>query len=99
MDAAYANNQGGKDAALGKLTGNAGEIAKFLSSANPYLPKDTLMTLLSGHGGHHVAQINAIAAKDYAEESKVWDTMKDHIYVISDALGDGLARQFPKKIR
>lgn len=99
MDAAYASNPGGKDAALGKLTGNAGEIAKFLSSANPYLPKDTLITLLSGHGGHHVAQINAIAVKDYAEEAKVWDAMKDHIYVISDALGNGLAKQFPKKIR
>jgi hypothetical protein len=99
MDAAYANNQGGKDAALVKLTGNAGEIAKFLSGANPYLPKETLMMLLSGHGSHHVAQINAIAAKDYAEEAKVWDTMKDHIYVISDALATGLAKQFPKKIR
>ena len=99
MDAAYANNQGGKDAALVKLTGNAGEIAKFLSGANPYLPKETLMMLLSGHGSHHVAQINAIAAKDYVEEAKVWDTMKDHIYVISDALATGLAKQFPKKIR
>jgi hypothetical protein len=98
MDAAYANNQSGKDAALVKLTGNAGEIAKFLSGANPYWPKDTLMTLLSGHGSHHVAQINAIAAKDYAEEAKVWDTMKDHIYVIADALANGLAKQFPKKI-
>jgi hypothetical protein len=97
--ASYANNEGGKEAALGKLTSNASEIATFLSGANPYLPKETLVSLLAAHGGHHVAQINAITAKDFAEEAKVWDTMKGHMYVIADALTNGLAKQFPKKIQ
>ena len=99
MGAAYGNNQQGKEAAVGNLTKNADEIATFLSSANPYWPKATLLALLSAHGGHHVAQINAFATKDFAEEAKVWDAMKDHMYVIADALANGLAKQFPKKIR
>jgi hypothetical protein len=98
MNAAYAKNEGGKTAALGKLTSNANEIATFLSGANPYLPKETLVSLLSTHGAHHVAQINAINTKDFAEEAKVWDMMKDHMYVIADALADGLAKQFPAKV-
>jgi hypothetical protein len=97
MLTAYANDQAGKDAALDKLTRNAGDIASFLSGANPYLPKETLVSLLTAHGGHHVAQINAINTKALAEEAKVWDAMKDHMYVIADALANGLAKQFPKK--
>ena len=98
MDAAYAKDGGGKTAALAKLTSNATNIATFLSGANPNLPKETLVSLLSTHGAHHVAQINAINAKDFAEEAKVWDMMKDHMYVIADALAGALAKQFPDKI-
>jgi hypothetical protein len=99
MTATYAGDKGGKDAATDKLVRNAGEIAAFLSGANPYLPKDTLTGLLTAHGGHHMAQLNALADKDYANEAKVWKEMKDHMYVVADALATGLGKQFPKKIR
>ena len=98
MTATYTNDSGGIDASKDKLIKNADEIAVFLSSANPYLPKDTLTGLLYAHGGHHIAQLNALAAKDFAAEAKIWDEMKAHMYVIADALADGLAKQFPKKI-
>lgn len=100
MTAAYANNdKSGKDAARDKLIKNADEIAVFLSGANPYLPKQTLFGLLVAHGGHHMAQIEALNAKNYTEEARVWKEMKAHMYIISDALAGGLAKQFPKKIR
>jgi len=99
MTASYANDNSGKDSARDKLIKNADEIAVFLSKANPYLPKDTLYGLLTAHGGHHMAQIEALNAKNYADEAKVWKEMKTHMYVISDALAGGLAKQFPKKIR
>jgi len=54
-------------------------------------------TALQAHAGHHVLQINAINAKDFAAEAKVWAMMKDHMYVIADVLADGIAKQFPKK--
>ncbi|HEU4601505.1 MAG TPA: hypothetical protein VFS24_06040 [Steroidobacteraceae bacterium] len=95
--ATIAKDANGAKTAIEQLTSNAGEIASFLSGANPYLPKDTLMGLLSAHGAHHVQQNQQIAAKDWASEAKTWDAMKNHMYVIADALGAGIAKQFPDK--
>lgn len=99
MTAAYAADKAGKDTAVEKIKANATEIAGFLSSANPYLPKDTLVSLLFAHGGHHMAQIDAFAAKDYAAEAQVWSAMNEHMLMIADALGNGIVKQFPAKFR
>lgn len=92
-----ATGKAGQDAAFRKLVANAEEIAKFLSSANPNLPIDTLRALLLAHGGHHVQQITQLRAKDYAGEAQTWDAMKQHMYVIADALAGAIAKQFPAK--
>jgi hypothetical protein len=97
MTAAYAANKAGKEAAVDKIKANATEIAGFLSSANPNLPKETLVSLLFAHGGHHIAQIDAFAVKDYAAEAQVWSAMNEHMLMIADALGKGIAKQFPTK--
>lgn len=97
MTAAYAADTTGKDAAVEKIKANATEIAGFLSSANPNWPKETLVSLLFAHGGHHMAQIEAFAAKDYAAEAKVWSSMNEHMLMIADALGRGIVKQFPAK--
>jgi len=97
LDASIAKNGGKQTEATSQLIGNAGEIASFLSSANPYLPKDTVEGLLQAHGGHHIAQIQQLQAKDYAGEAQTWADMSQHMYVIADALADALARQFPAK--
>jgi hypothetical protein len=97
MTAAFANNKDAKTAAIDKMNKNADEIATFLSSANPNWPKPTLLAALSAHGGHHVAQIDAINGKVFATEAKVWNDMKMHIYVIADVLADGIVKQFGTK--
>ena len=98
MTVAFAGDEGAKGAAVDKIKANAEEIAAFLSSANPKnWPKDALMGLLMAHGAHHIAQINQINGKDLAAEAKTWDDMKSHIYMIADALADGIVKQFPKK--
>jgi len=79
------------------LQRNAGEIAAFLSAANPNLPKDTVEGLLAAHGAHHIAQIQQLQAKDYEGEAQTWAAMTQHMYVIADALGGALAKQFPEK--
>ena len=99
MTAAYAADKAGKEAAVEKIKANATEIAGFLSSANPNLPKDTLVSLLFAHGGHHMAQINAFAVKDYAAEAQVWSSMNEHMLMIADALGKGIVKQFPAKFQ
>jgi hypothetical protein len=99
MTAAYVGDKTGKETSRDNMIKNADEIAVFLSSANPYLPKSTLTTLLYAHGGHHMAQLDALAAKDYLGEARICGEMKAHMYIIADALAGGLAKQFPKKIR
>jgi hypothetical protein len=86
-----------QEAAWQKIGSNAEEIAVFLSGANPNLPIDTLRSLLVAHGGHHVEQIRQLRAKDYAGEAKTWEAMKQHMYVIADALTGAIAKQFPAK--
>jgi hypothetical protein len=92
-----ATDSAAQDAAFKKLAANAEEIAKFLSGANPNLPIDTLRALLIAHGGHHVQQIKQLRAKDYAGEAQTWESMKQHMYVIADALAGAIAKQFPTK--
>jgi hypothetical protein len=92
-----AGSKAKQDAALKSLTGNATEIAKFLSGANPNLPFDTLNGLLLAHGGHHVLEIQQLRGKQYAEEAQTWEAMKKHMYVIADALAGAIAKQFPAK--
>lgn len=96
-DATQANNSSDAQNAVTELTENAKQISQFLSEANPNWPEDTLVSLLSTHGAHHVAQIDQIKAKDYEAEAKTWHEMRSHMNTIADALTDGLVKQFPDK--
>lgn len=97
LEATVARSTPRQDAATKALTANADEIARFLSGANPNLPYDTLKGLLLAHGGHHLAQIQELQAGRYADEARTWEAMKNHMYVVADALTGALARQFPDK--
>ena len=97
LEATAAGSQAKQEAAVKNLTGNATEIARFLSGANPNLPFDTLNGLLLGHGGHHIQQNQQLKAKQYAQEAQTWEAMKKHMYVIADALAGAIAKQFPAK--
>ena len=103
MAAAFANTYKGnparKKAAVDRLMKNADEIAAFVSSANPNLPKGTVFGLLLTHGQQHVMSIDATAKKDWGKEADMWDPMVKHIYAISDALAEGIAKQFPDKLQ
>jgi hypothetical protein len=99
LDATHARKKAEQDAAYKKLAGNADQIAVFLGGANPHLPVNTLRSLLTAHGGHHVQQIQQLQAKQYAAEAQTWSAMKDHMYAIADALASGIAAQFPEKFR
>lgn len=97
LDATDAGNAAGQTEATKQLTANAGEIADFLSGANPNWPRATLVSLLTAHGAHHVAQIQQLHAGQYDAEAKTWAAMRAHMYVIADALTDGIAKQFPDR--
>lgn len=97
LDASIINSEPDQSKATSQLIANAETIANFLASANPNLPADTVNGLLQAHGGHHIAQIQQLLAHDYTAEAETWAEMTGHMYVISDALGGALAKQFPKK--
>jgi len=103
MTAAFANNFKGsaaqKKAAVDRLLKNANDIAMFVSAANPNLPKDAVYGLLLTHGQQHIMMIDAVAKNDWAAEADSWDPMVKHIYTLSDALADGIAKQFPGKFQ
>ncbi len=95
LDATVAGSTSQQDAAVKALTANAAEISSFLSGANPNLPKDTVMGLLMAHAAHHLTQFQQLKEADYAREAETWKGMKQHIYLVADALTQALAAQFP----
>ncbi len=99
LDATHAGNKAGADASFKALLKNADEIAAFLGGANPNLPVDVLKGLLTAHGAHHVQQIGEFKTGAFDAEAKTWAAMTAHMYVIADALADGIAKQFPDKFR
>ncbi len=99
LDATHAGDDAKAEASFKDLLGNANEIAVFLGGANPNLPVDVLKGLLTAHGSHHVQQIKEFEAKQFDAEAKTWAAMTGHMYVIADALADGIAKQFPDKFR
>jgi len=103
MSAAFANGFRGnaalKKTALNSLMQNATEIAAFVSAANPNLLKATVNGLLVTHVQQHMMSIDAMAKKDWSREADMWDPMVKEIYALSDALADGIAKQFPDKFQ
>jgi len=96
-DAEHAGNRAAANAAMTTLTQNAGEIARFLSGANPYLPQDAVRGLLLAHGAHHAAQIGEVMRGDRSAEARTWAAMRQHMDTIADAMAGALAKQFPQK--
>lgn len=99
IDATEQGSKSGQEAATGKLLANANEIADFLAAANPNWPVDTLRGLLSAHGAHHLQQDQQLHDGQYDAEARTWAAMSAHMYVVADALADGLAAQFPDRFR
>ncbi|TKB72054.1 MAG: hypothetical protein E8D46_15065 [Nitrospira sp.] len=93
--ATVVGNKPRQDAALLGLATNADDLALFLNGANPYLPKDAFRGLIAAHGAHHVLQINLYQKKEYARLEATWPMMREHAYVIADALTTALVKQFP----
>ena len=96
-DARAKGDSAAADTATSDLNANAGEIAKFLSSANPNLPEDTVRGLMLAHGAHHSQQIEQIMAGDTSGEATTWAAMQQHMDMIADALASAIAKQFPDK--
>ena len=97
LEATAAGSTAKQETALKAITDNAGEIATFLSGANPNLPRDAVLGILVAHGGHHVQQIQQLKVRNFEQEAQTWEAMKNHMYTLADTLAGAIARQFPAK--
>jgi len=82
-----------------RWTANAEEIAGFLAGANPNWPKQDVFDLLSLHLELTKDEAVARIGGDWAADIKAFDAIFNEIMVLADALNDGIAAQFPEKLR
>ncbi len=80
-----------------RWTSNIGEIAKFLSGANPNWPEKDVLDLLALHLKLTKDEAVARITGDWAADVKAFDDIFTEIMVLADALNDGIALQFPDR--
>jgi hypothetical protein len=78
-------------------TRNGDDIAGFLAGANPNWPLPVLTDMMHMHLSTTKDELVARYTRDYPADVKAWDVVYDHILKMSDALADGIAKQFPTK--
>jgi hypothetical protein len=76
---------------------NAEAIADFLSKANPNWPRATLVDMMKMHLTTTKNEVTARLNKNWEDDIKTFDAVYDHILKMSDALSDGIIKQFPDR--
>ena len=82
-----------------KWTANAAEIAGLLSGANPNWPKHDLVDILNLHLSLTKKEAVARLSGKWDEDVAAFDDIFTEINTVSDALADGILKQFPDKFR
>ena len=76
---------------------NIGDIARFLSGANPHWPEKDVLDLLALHLKLTKDEAVARITGDWAADVKAFDDIFTEILVVADTLHDGIAAQFPER--
>ena len=72
---------------------------RLLSNANPNWPKATWTEMMNKHLSTTTDEVVARLGKKWDEDVRAFDAVYDHILHMSDALADGIIKQFPDKFR
>jgi hypothetical protein len=95
--------KGGDNAALeaaqAKWSGNAKDIAAFLAKANPNWDKATLEAMLQKHLDLTTGEVVGRLTQAWAADIKSYDEGHQHMLMFADAVTDGIAKQFPDKVK
>ena len=97
VKAAMNGDKTAQNAADGQWHQNAMQIADFLSKANPNWPRAALLDMMNEHLSTTTTELVARLNKDWDADVKAFDAVVDHILMMSDALTDGIVKQFPDK--
>lgn len=80
-----------------RWSANAEEIADFLSGANPNWPRADVLDLLNLHLALTKREVVARLEKNWADDVGAFDEIFTEVLTLSDALSDGVVKQFPEK--
>jgi hypothetical protein len=94
---AKAGDQASQQQADAKWHRNGEDIADFLSKANPNWPRAALVDLMNKHLSTTTDEVVARLTKNWDADTRAFDAVYDHILMMSDALSDGIIKQFPAK--
>jgi hypothetical protein len=97
INAAKAGNNAAQKQANDRWEQNAESIADFLSRANSNWPRETLVDLMKMHLSTTTDEVVARLHKDWDGDVRAFDEVHAHILKMSDALSDGIVKQFPEK--
>ena len=76
---------------------NAGDIATFLSGANPYWKKDDLQMMLNEHLTLTKQEATAHMEKNWTKDVETFDRIFEQSMHMADVLTAGIVKQFPAK--
>ena len=97
IKAAKGGDKPAQQQADAKWQQNAVAIADFLSKANPNWPRATLVEMMKKHLSTTTDEVVARLNKQWDADVRAYDAVYDHILHMSDALADGIIKQFPEK--
>jgi hypothetical protein len=97
IKAAKAGDKAAQQQADAKWHRNGEEIADFLSKANPNWPRATLAAMMNTHLSTTTDEVVARLTKNWDQDVRAFDAVYHHILAMSDALSDGIIKQFPNK--
>ena len=97
VGAAKAGNKAKLSDADARWKANAGEIATFLSSANPNWSQQALVDMLNEHLSLTTQEATARLEKRWADDLAAFDKIFDQALHMADALTDGIVKQHPTK--
>ncbi len=99
IKAAKAGDKTAQQQADSRWQQNAMDIATFLSKANPNWPKSMLADMMKTHLSTTTNEVVARLKHEWEGDVRAFDAVYDHILMMSDALSDGIVKQFPDKFR
>ena len=99
VDSAKSNNKADLDKYNKLWYKNADDIADFLSSANPNWSNSELKDMLHKHLDIITSQVAARINKNWKADVEASDKGEDHMVKFADVLSDGIAKQFPEKLK
>ena len=97
VKAAMAGDKAAQKAGDDRWHQNATQIADFLSKANPNWPRATLLDMMNKHLSTTTTELVARLNKDWDGDVRAFDDVYNHILMMSDALADGIVKQYPER--